>query len=96
MATLSQWNAMLLHPGREKRGRIWIDPDSQHWHLRGPMRFKTYLFEFLVFPDGKNPTGEVYIKAQDQGETPMSDEELRQTLPSDDGSRLFEAESEAD
>ena len=41
------------------------------------MKLKTYLFQFLIFPDGKNPNGEVWIKAQNQGATPMSDEELQ-------------------
>lgn len=41
------------------------------------MKYKTYLFRFLIFPDGMRPSGEVYIKAQNQSETTMNDDQVR-------------------
>ncbi len=41
------------------------------------MKFKTYLFKFLVFPDDEKRRGKVFVKAQNQGESPMSDADVQ-------------------
>ena len=53
------------------------------------MKFKTYLFEFLISPNEENPK-EVYIKAQNQGSSTMSDEGLQDAVRSIAGEHIPE------
>ena len=42
------------------------------------MKYKTYLFKFLTFPDGKTPGADLFIKAQNQSDKTMNDDEVRE------------------
>lgn len=46
------------------------------------MKYKTYLFKFLVFPEDEKRRGEVLVKAQHQGSSPMSDEAVQKATAS--------------
>ena len=41
------------------------------------MKFKTYLFRFFAFPDDEQRKTEVFVKAQHQASSPMSDEAVQ-------------------
>jgi hypothetical protein len=46
------------------------------------MKYKTYLFKFLVFPENEKRKGEVFVKAQHQGSAPMSAEAVQKATAS--------------
>jgi hypothetical protein len=41
------------------------------------MKVKTYLFEFLVYPNDQEKQRAIYIKAQGEGDSPLDDEKMR-------------------